>query len=395
MRTLIIADDLTGALDVAGPFAQQGVDTWVVVDTKQDWPAQILDATVVSVNADSRHLCAGTAADRVTEILSRIDVQDRLLIKKIDSTLRGQVVAECIAMLHASGRHTAIVAPAFPAQGRTVRDGVVYVHGVPLPKTAFAKDALSPPPLEPLHLAFTRTASALSSACATPRHPLDPLGASGRGEGQRRIRVIDAEHDSDLLTTVDSAGPDATRLLWVGSAGIARALAHRLYATQSAKREAPRSPHTTLVVVGSRAEQSHLQVQVLSRRSDTAIIEAPNGVVDEAQLLACTAPVIILRAVPGIKGEGDAEQVAMSLGTATAKALNTKAIDAVIATGGDTARAILAATGSSVLRVMGDLMPGIPYSQIVSRGRPWWLITKAGGFGTPSTLSDVVARLHQ
>ena len=395
MRTLIIADDLTGALDVAGPFAQRGAETWVVVDANQGWSALTRDATVVSVNADSRHLSALAAANRITEILSRVDVRDRILIKKIDSTLRGQVVAETLAMLRVTGRHTAIVAPAFPAQGRTVREGVVYVKGVPLPKTTFAKDALSPPPIDPIHIAFARAEPALSSASVGAGYPLAPLGESGRGEGNDRVLVMDSEDDNDLLRAVDSAGPAVSEMLWVGSAGIAQALAQRCYPTQPVRREAPRSTNTLLVVVGSRAEQSGLQVQALAKRADVALIEAPNGYVDQAKLIACSSPVIVLRATRGPRGEGDAEQVAHSLGTASARALSARPIDAIIATGGDTARAILAATGSAVLRVMGDLMPGIPYSQIASRGHPWWLITKAGGFGTPNTLSEIVERLHR
>jgi len=123
------------------------------------------------------------------------------------------------------------------------------------------------------------------------------------------------------------------------------------------------------------------------------LIDAPNGEVDRSRLVADKSPVIVLRAIPAPTGEGDAEEVAKSLGAATAIALTMKQIDTVIATGGDTARAILSATGCGVLRVMGDLMPGIPYSQIVGEGHSTWLITKAGGFGTPSTLSEIVAQL--
>ena len=71
-----------------------------------------------------------------------------------------------------------------------------------------------------------------------------------------------------------------------------------------------------------------------------------------------------------------------------------QSIDAVIATGGDTARAILFATGCAVVRVMGDLMPGIPYSQMVGEGHNPWLITKAGGFGGAETLCEIVALLR-
>ncbi len=394
MRTLIIADDLTGALDVAGPFAQRGVDTWVVVDAQQDWPLKTRDATVVSVNADSRHLSARAAADRVTEILSRVDVRDRILIKKIDSTLRGQVVAETLAMLRVSGRHTAIVAPAFPAQNRTVRDGVVYVKGVPLPETTFAKDALSPPPFEPLHIAFARADSAISASCATPAHPFAPSGERGWGEGPDRVLVIDSQQDSDLLTVLDSVGFQLAGVLWVGSAGIAHAIAQRCYPLVVSAKAQPHAANAALIVVGSRAAASREQVRHMAFRADVSVIDAPNGEVDHSRLVADPAPVIVLRATAGAKGEGDAELVARLLGAATAKVLGARPIAAVIATGGDTARAILCATGCGVLRVMGDLMPGIPYSQIAGEGRTTWLITKAGGFGTPNTLSDIVAQLR-
>ena len=103
---------------------------------------------------------------------------------------------------------------------------------------------------------------------------------------------------------------------------------------------------------------------------------------------------LVLRATAKPSGEGDAEQVAKALGAATARLLMSQSIDAVIATGGDTARAILSATGCGVVKVMGDLMPGIPYSQIVGEGQNPWLITKAGGFGSVQTLSEMVALLR-
>src|SRR5437762_225267 len=55
-RVLIVADDLTGAMDSAGPFAGIGVETWVVAAPMQCDPATIARARVVSVNTDSRHL---------------------------------------------------------------------------------------------------------------------------------------------------------------------------------------------------------------------------------------------------------------------------------------------------------------------------------------------------
>src|SRR3954466_9481969 len=149
-RVVIVADDLTGAMDSSGPFAARGIKTWVVAMPMRCDPALLESARVVSVNTETRHLPATEAAARVREIVRHLGCERfNVVVKKIDSTLRGNVAAETLALMDASGRREAVVAAAFPAQGRTVRDGRVLVDGKPLAETAFARDALSPPPLMP------------------------------------------------------------------------------------------------------------------------------------------------------------------------------------------------------------------------------------------------------
>lgn len=394
MRTLIVADDLTGALDVAGPFAQRGIRTEVVVDPGQDWSEALRDAQVVSINADSRHLSATQAAARVVEILDGVDTRGRVLLKKIDSTLRGQVVAETLAMMRATHRQAAVLAPAFPAQGRTVRDGVVYVNGVPLNETAFARDALSPPPAEPLHLAFRQALPPAPSAAVPTCSSVTALDAAALAAPGEHVFVLDAQVNDDLLRAVRSAGDHMDRLLWVGAAGIAQALAAHCYGEGTLSPTPPRAAGRLLVIVGSRALQSRQQVEYLQSGPDVAVFDAPNGCLDLSALLASDATVRVLRAVPGPSGEGDADAVAQALGAAARQLLLRQPLDAVVATGGDTARAILEATGTGVLRVMGDMLPGIPYSRMRQDGRDVWLITKAGGFGAPDTFARIVGDLR-
>lgn len=155
-RVVIVADDLTGAMDVAGPLADRGLLTLAVASREGCSARDLENGAVISINADSRHLSPADAARCMHRIASELlDEHAPILIKKIDSTLRGNVVAETLAMMEATRRSIAVVAPAFPGQKRTVSGGVVHVEGVPLPDTNFARDALSPPPLQPLHLLFT------------------------------------------------------------------------------------------------------------------------------------------------------------------------------------------------------------------------------------------------
>ena len=88
------------------------------------------------------------------------------------------------------------------------------------------------------------------------------------------------------------------------------------------------------------------------------------------------------------------EQVARTLARSAVRVLRNRPVEALVATGGDTAVAILEALGRRALQVVGDLLPGIPYCRLDLDGRRLWLVTKAGGFGTPDTLIEIVRRLR-
>ncbi len=92
--------------------------------------------------------------------------------------------------------------------------------------------------------------------------------------------------------------------------------------------------------------------------------------------------------------EGDAQQVAADMAGNAIDAVRRTHAQALVVTGGDTAIAILTATGNPALQVLGDLMPGIPYARIRVDGVPLWLVTKAGGFGGRDTFRQIAHRLR-
>src|SRR3712207_1977795 len=137
----IIADDLTGAADSGVQLVRAGYRTAVVfrgcpVPSESD-----LDA--VALDTDSRPMPAGFAAKRVVEAANAVR-DARIVYKKMDSTLRGPVAAELVAALEATGHRTAVVAPAFPAAGRTTVGGVQLIRGAPVHETGFAEDPKTP-----------------------------------------------------------------------------------------------------------------------------------------------------------------------------------------------------------------------------------------------------------
>jgi uncharacterized protein YgbK (DUF1537 family) len=223
--------------------------------------------------------------------------------------------------------------------------------------------------------------------------PRGPFELSARG-ARPRIYVVDSASDADLLATIEALRARLADCVLVGSAGIASAVA-QAHLQARAHPPSPRATGDILVVVGSRAEQSAMQVDALARQAGAALFPAPNGKLEDDAVLHDGRPVIILRAVQGADGAAaDAAEVARVLARGAVRVLHTRRVEALLATGGDTAIAILDALGVPALQVMGDLLPGIPYSRLDLQGRTLWVLTKAGGFGVPETLCEVVARLR-
>jgi D-threonate/D-erythronate kinase len=121
MQVAIIADDLTGAADTGVQLARAGYRTAVAFRGAPIPPADDLDA--VALDTDSRAMPAGFAAKRVMEAAHAVR-NTPFIYKKLDSTLRGPIAVELSAALGVSGRDRAVVAPAFPAAGRTTVEGV-------------------------------------------------------------------------------------------------------------------------------------------------------------------------------------------------------------------------------------------------------------------------------
>ncbi|HCJ93654.1 MAG TPA: hypothetical protein DHV69_00045, partial [Sphaerochaeta sp.] len=143
---LVIADDLTGANDTGVHFLSDQAAVVVIVDpSSADFDPKDLKAPTIVVNTNSRSLSPENAFWAVQESVQKFAfLNPREIFKKIDSTLRGNVGAEIDAVMGASGFRVACVAPATPRNGRTVRDGLCYVNGIPLAATEVANDPFTP-----------------------------------------------------------------------------------------------------------------------------------------------------------------------------------------------------------------------------------------------------------
>src|SRR5690242_17623171 len=128
MTLAILADDLTGACDSAVPFARRGLATRVLLAPRPVamGPADRID--VVAVDADTRPFSRRVAVARTTVAARALRTPDATrLFKKVDSTLRGHVGPELLACMRAWDVSLALLCPAFPATGRWVQGGEIFV----------------------------------------------------------------------------------------------------------------------------------------------------------------------------------------------------------------------------------------------------------------------------
>jgi uncharacterized protein YgbK (DUF1537 family) len=138
---LVIADDITGAAEIAGIAHEHGISAAIGV---RQLPLAV-EARAIVIDTDTRHLRESEAAQRVTDILSRLDLTEfDLVYKKTDSVLRGSVAAELRAVMNPLCVARSLLVPQNPSRGRVI-DGCEYrVNGVPLDQTTFAADPAHP-----------------------------------------------------------------------------------------------------------------------------------------------------------------------------------------------------------------------------------------------------------
>jgi uncharacterized protein YgbK (DUF1537 family) len=337
LSVLALADDLTGALEAGAKFAAAGMSSMVRVHGAQEANG----AAAIVIDTETRHLSPQDAAG----IIASIDTAGAAIIyKKTDSTLRGNIAAElgALAAMHPGARIAYI--PAYPAMGRTVANGILYVHGVPVHETSFARDALN------------------------------PIGHSVVADHLRGLEctIHEGELDRHVSDAVALALAEGYRII-AGPASVAEAIAQAINPPTAT----PVWPHirTCLIVNGS--------LHAISAQQVEHAVAA--GCASESPIAAWR----ILQ--PGITSRSPLEHAAET-GEYVRSSLAAGGIDGLLIFGGDTAYGILAAMGLPLLEPIGEVMPGVPIARV--QGKRLHLITKAGGFGDANLICQVKSIVH-
>src|SRR5215213_7691815 len=392
MLIAVIADDLTGAADTGVQLVHAGYRTAVffrATEVLED------DLDAVSFDTDSRAIPAGFAAKRVLDAL-HVARGARTVYKKLDSTLRGNVAAELAAALGGARRDHVIVAPAFPAAGRTTVRGIQRVHGVPVDETEMANDPHNP--VREAHVPGL-LAGAFSSVGALGVEDLADPELVRRALEDYECVVADAERDADLEALV-RAVPDHARVLWAGSAGLALALGSVYPGPCAGTAGVQRAPvRTVLVVVGSLSGVAREQVRRLVGEYGNVDIPVGVGEADAVQEAVETAREALAGGACAVvrspeERSTSGESVLGELTEVAALLSEEGLFEGMVLTGGATAVGVARRLGAAGIRLEGEVEAGIPMGALIGP-RPYPVVTKAGGFGKPDTLVGAVEALSE
>jgi uncharacterized protein YgbK (DUF1537 family) len=356
----VIADDLSGAAELAGAALRHGLSAEVqtVFDARAG-------ADVICVDTDSRRSDAQAAAGAAADAARRMaEAGADWIYKKCDSVLRGNVLAEIRAVMGALGRPRTLLVPANPSLGRVVRGGHIFVKGQPLHATDFARDPDHP-----------RTTSAVAELL---------------GSGPSGVSAPDAESEADLARHAASVG-DGT----LAAGGVdffaamlaqrGRAVAASPMASNAADRPPGKGepPPLTLVICGSKAAWGKRQRQAAERRIPT--FRLGNGAEEMAAAFRTSRCVLVgvgeldaPRGAPGSTAIG-------ALANASARVLRDVPVERVLLEGGATASAVVRELGWTRLSACGADEPGVCTLRPFGMALPL-LSVKPGSYDWPANL---------
>jgi uncharacterized protein YgbK (DUF1537 family) len=412
---VVLADDLTGAADTGIQFLRADKFAYLLAGSALD-AVHLENPDVLAVYTGSRALDGKIAAQRVSATAEKLKtLKPGLLYKKLDSCMRGNVAEELDALLDALGARACFLAPAFPEQGRITVHGIHYLHGVPVAETEMARDPVTP-------IAQSKLAGFFAAISGYPVGRIDIEDyAQGRefvrnrvatllGQGCRYL-IFDADRQEHLNLAAElglSFFPDC---VFAGSAGLASGVAKKLGrgrpASPGPKKFSAGKQGQMLWLCGTASEKTAEQVQRLLGATNCAelVLEAETlaGMprkrqrqlaFDASKNLKSGSLVIHISAQPAEGSSAEPEKVLQGLTCLTRELLSLQPPACIFLSGGDTADAVLQATGVKYIQLDQELISGIV------QGRCFGglldqipVVTKAGSFGTPEILLQVLQKM--
>jgi uncharacterized protein YgbK (DUF1537 family) len=402
-----IADDFTGATDLANTLTRQGMATVVLLGVPRAG-FSVPDADAIVIALKSRSI---PAADAIESSLAALAWLQRAGMQQLffkycstfDSTDAGNIGPVAEALLAALGADFTVACPAFPTNQRTVYQGYLFVANVLLSESSMRHHPLNPMTDASLVRVLQRQSrgrvglipyDAVQRGSAVIRDAMEKLRSAGV-----RLAIVDALTDSDLTAIGEAC---AGLELVTGGSGLALGLPENFRRAGTLK-EKTASALTAIegyavVLAGSCSVATQRQVSCMKQHCESFEVDpielrSRGDVVDEALLWArprlgerpllvySTAdPASVEKAQAALGRERAGYLIEQALGNIAA-GLVALGVRRLVVAGGETSGAVVTALGVRGLQVGTEIDPGVPWTASLG-DPPLALALKSGNFGS-------------
>ncbi len=394
-KLLILADDLTGALDSGVQLTNKGYTVQVCTDLNHAFEYTGMYDVLV-IDTESRHIPSETAYDLVYSLAEKaVELGFEHIYKKTDSGLRGNVGAELSALRDATNQVILNFVPAYPKLDRMTRNGIHYVNGVPLAESVFAHDAI-----DPVTVSSVEDLIHLQSDVKVSKSETDG------------IVVHDCQSDSEMNRIAEKIFEEGDFLISAGCAGLLEAF--------PSKHEHPaiKTPvglnERLIVVTGSINEVSLNQIENAVKKGAKRYHVPMNLIVNQkwseddidayAESLlegARASTTIILDTQQSFTIEQPIPRdqmgriIAKSMGLLVYQMISRFPDYTFMIIGGDTLQGFMQELGIHSLSPVQEIVPGVVLAKYVYQGKEHYLVTKSGAFGSDRLIAQVESFLKK
>jgi 3-dehydrotetronate 4-kinase len=403
----VIADDFTGATDIASMLVRRGMRTVQLIGPSDADPGEV-EAVVVALK--TRTCPAGEAVEQSLAALAWLRERGaRQIVFKycstFDSTEKGNIGPVAEALLEALGEDLTIACPALPENRRTVYQGHLFVGDRLLAETEMRHHPLTP--MTDSDIVRVLASQARGRVGLVPYEVVDEgpeairaAIETARGDGVRLL-IVDAladRHMRDMGTAAADLG------LVTGGSGIAFGLPDNFRRQGLLTREGPADAlpaigGPSVVLSGSCSETTQAQVRIAAERMPSRAIDAPavaegadvaGEVLAWAEARLAEGPVMIystadharVAALQDRLGRERAGALVEEAMAAVARGLYERGVRRFVVAGGETSGAVVGALGVTGLRIGPPIDPGVPWTTTIG-DPPLALALKSGKFGAP------------
>ncbi|MGC1494214.1 MAG: 3-oxo-tetronate kinase [Sulfitobacter sp.] len=414
-----IADDFTGATDLAGLLVRSGVQVSLRIGVPTDPPKDTGPFEVIALKSRTAPVDEAVAEARAALAWLRAAGAQRIFWKycsTFDSTAEGNIGPVAEALMADLGTDQTIYCPAFPENGRSIFMGNLFVGQQPLAESPMKDHPLTPMRdsnlmrlLEPQVTKPVGLADRLTVArgATVLRAELDEMKAKGIAHV-----VVDAVADDDL-GVIAQACQDMP--LMTGGSAVAMPLpalylADGLLSADAPKVQTPKVAQETIVLSGSCSAMTNAQVasyiaqgapayqldpMVLSENgSDPVLAWLSEQDLTKAPLIYATAEPASVKAAQEKLGVAEIGELIEQTLAACAVAARDAGARRIIVAGGETSGAVTKALGVTRLDISVEIAPGVPWTFCVSDGHQIALTLKSGNFGAAGFFTDAQTKLN-